>query len=114
MVELRAARGLTQVQLAEAIGSSQRAISRYETIAEFPPASVVIELAKALGVTTDELFGIKKPRDSTPRDAIDPKTKRLWKKFQLMMTLPEKDRRAVTRLVNSLVAARPENTRKAG
>ena len=30
---------------------------------------------------------------------------RLWKKFQQVMTLPEKDRRAVIRLVNSLVQA---------
>ena len=87
---------------------------RYETIADFPPASVVIELAKALEVTTDELFGIKEPRPTMPKELLDPKTKRLWKKFQLMMMLPEKDRRAVTMLVNSLVVAMPARSRKAG
>jgi len=35
----------------------------------------------------------------------DPKTKRLWKKFQQVQELPEKDQRAVIRLVNSLVSA---------
>ena len=35
---IRKARGLTQVQLAEAAGTTQRAISYYETEAGFPPA----------------------------------------------------------------------------
>jgi len=34
LAALRQARSLTQVQLAEEIGSTQRAISRYETIAD--------------------------------------------------------------------------------
>ncbi len=32
--------------------------------------------------------------------------RRLWKKFQQVLSLPEKDRRAVIRLVNSLVSAK--------
>ena len=39
-------------------------------------------------------------------DTDDPEMRRVWKKFQQLMTLPEKDQRAVIRLVNSLVAAR--------
>jgi len=35
----------------------------------------------------------------------DPETRRLWKKFQQVRDLPEKDQRAVIRLVNSLAAA---------
>ena len=38
----------------------------------------------------------------TPKQ--DPETKRLWKKFQQLIDLPEKDRRAVIRLLNSLGA----------
>ena len=104
LATLRQARGLTQVQLAEKIGSTQRAISRYETIADRAPAPVLAKLAQALGVTTDELLGVKRTRTAkTLTD--DPEARRLWKKFQQVMALPEKDRRAVIRLVNSLVAA---------
>jgi len=113
MVEARKARGLTQVQLAEAIGSSQRAISHYETVAEFPPASVIVQLAETLDVSADELFGLKKQRSAHHRDLLDPKTRRLWKKFQQVMSLPEKDQRAVIRLINSLVAAQKQRA-KAG
>ena len=105
LVALRRARGLTQVQLAEAIGATQRAISYYETEASYPPAPVVVDLARGLGVTTDELFGLKKPPKALQQEP-DAETRRLWKKFQQVMALPERDQRAVMRLINSLNAAR--------
>ena len=104
LMELRRERNLTQGQLAELIGSTQRAISHYETVAEFPPAGVIITIAQALDVTTDELLGLKPPKKQQPKE--DPEVKRLWKSFQLVAALPEKDRRAVVRLVHSLVSAK--------
>jgi transcriptional regulator with XRE-family HTH domain len=101
LYELRKVRGLTQVQLAEAIGSSQRAISHYETVAEYPPPTVIIALAEALQVSTDELLG-RKPR-SAPKEPAE--TRRLWRHFRQVLILPEKDRRAIVRMINSLVAA---------
>lgn len=65
---------------------------------------VTVQLAEALKVSTDELLGVKPLRAG--RAAEDPETRRLWKKFQQVLQLPEKDRRAVIRLVNSLVGAR--------
>jgi transcriptional regulator with XRE-family HTH domain len=104
LVALRKAHGLTQVQLAETTGTTQRAISYYETQASYPPAPVVAELARGLHVSTDELLGLKITTKTTRQDP--PETRRLWKKFQQVMALPEKDRRAVIRLVNSLVTAK--------
>lgn len=100
LTALRKARRLTQVELARRIGSTQRAISRYETVADRAPAPALAKLAQALGVTTDELLGVKSARPATLVD--DAETRRLWKKFQRVLELPEKDRRAVIRLVNSL------------
>jgi len=104
LVQLRTERGLTQNQLAELIDSTQRNISHYETVAEAPPAPVLIKLAKVLKVSADELLGLRPPKSVTPRQ--DPETKRLWKKFQQVRELPIKDQRAVIRLINSLVNAR--------
>jgi transcriptional regulator with XRE-family HTH domain len=100
---LRKARGLTQVQLAEAANTTQRAISYYENETGYPPVPAVIALAQALGVSTDELLGIKTPKRD-PR-AMSPEIRRLWKKFQQFETLPEKDQRAVIRLINSLASS---------
>jgi transcriptional regulator with XRE-family HTH domain len=107
LVALRTAAGMTQVQLAETIGSSQRMISHYESTPGHPTAPVVAKLAQALDVTTDELLGLKSQR-ATKAAKQSPEVQRLWKKFQKLLTLPEKDRRAVIRLLNSLA------TRKVG
>jgi transcriptional regulator with XRE-family HTH domain len=97
----RKARGLTQVQLAEALNSTQRVISYYETEAELPPSGVIVTLARVLNVSTDELLGVKpaKPAQGGTQN------RRLWKRFQRMESLPERDQRAVLRLINSLVAS---------
>ena len=100
---IRKARGLTQVQLAEAAVTTQRAVSYYETEAGFPPAPAVVALAKALKVSTDELLGVKPPRVERVND--DSEARRQWRRFQMITTLPERDQKAVIRLINSLVAA---------
>jgi transcriptional regulator with XRE-family HTH domain len=101
LVALRQARGLTQIELAKAADTTQRAISYYETEAEFPIASALVPLARALQVTTDELLGVKPAK----LDQGNSQTRRLWKRFQRMESLPERDQRAVIRLINSLVAS---------
>ena len=53
-----------------------------------------------LKISTDELLGVKPIPGRKIKD--DPEIRRLWKKFQQVLSLPEKDRRAVIRLINSL------------
>ena len=62
LAELRKAAGLTQVELAEAIGSSQRMVAYYESTDDYPIARLLRHLSRALGVTTDELLGLTPPR----------------------------------------------------
>lgn len=113
LAALRKAAGVTQIQLASIIGSSQRAISYYENEAGYPPAPVAAALAKALNVSTDELLGLSRPLsipNPNPKPkALTPELLRLWKKFQLVLSLPEKDQRAIIRLINSLISAKAKN-----
>ena len=99
---LRKTRGLTQVQLAEALGTTQRVISYYETEAELPPSTAIIPLARVLEVSTDELLGLK-PTEPNGNSSVQ--KQRLWKRFQKMEVLPTKDQRAVIRLINSLAGS---------
>lgn len=75
----------------------------YETEAGFPPAPAVIDLAKALRITTDELLGVKPPKVERIDD--DSEARRMWKRFQMVSVLLERDRKAVIRLIHSLAAA---------
>lgn len=64
--ELRRARGLTQEELAERIGVTAQAISKWENESGMPDVSLIVPLAHAFGVSADVLLGtgeIKKNED---------------------------------------------------
>ncbi len=48
--------GLTQEQLADALGVSSQAVSKWETTDTYPDGSLLVPLANALGVSLDGLF----------------------------------------------------------
>jgi transcriptional regulator with XRE-family HTH domain len=104
LVAMRKARGLTQRQIAKALGTTQRTVSYYENQGSSPPAHVVVVIAKLLHVSSDELLGLKPSKLEHKKE--DPERRRLWKRFQRMASLPERDQRAVIRLINSLSAGR--------
>jgi transcriptional regulator with XRE-family HTH domain len=54
--QLRKKAGLTQAELAQAIGTSQGAIAHYEMGIKAPELAKLPAIAKALGVTVAELF----------------------------------------------------------
>ena len=51
----RKAANLTQQQLAEKVGLTRQAISKYETGESFPDISIVIRIAEVFGTSIDEL-----------------------------------------------------------
>ena len=57
LAELRKAAGYTQIDLAKALGMSQRMVAYYESIEDNPLARILLLLSKTLGVSTDELLG---------------------------------------------------------
>jgi len=67
---LRKEKGMSQSELGDAVGVSNKAVSKWETYEANPEISLLPLLAKVLGVTTDELLtDIKVERDDPkPRD----------------------------------------------
>lgn len=55
--KIRQQRGFTQMQLSERSGVPQTTISNIENRGSAPTAVNLLKLAKALGITTDELIG---------------------------------------------------------
>lgn len=53
----RTARGLSQEKLAELVGVSRQAVSKWEVGDAIPDTDKLIPLARALGITVDELLG---------------------------------------------------------
>jgi len=99
MTELRKAAGYTQVELAEELGISQRMISHYEGRAEHAPAAVLPGLAKALGVTTDELLGLKPVKKTRKPDT------RLQRRLQQIQKLDARPRKQIMQLIDTFIEA---------
>lgn len=57
LASLRKAAGFTQIELAAELGISQRMVAYYESPQSTPPANLLPQIATALGVTIDEMFG---------------------------------------------------------
>jgi len=67
---LRKKQDLTQEKLAEYLGVSFQAVSKWETGAASPDLSMIVPLARLLGCTTDELFGLVNSSEDPRKDAL--------------------------------------------
>ncbi len=56
IAEKRKEQGLTQMQLAEKLGVTDRAVSKWETGRSLPDASSMVELCALLGITVNDLL----------------------------------------------------------
>jgi len=101
LAAIRQSRGLTQAELGAAAGASQRVIAYYETETTQPPGALLVDLARALKVTSDELLGLEPLTAKT-----SPKTARLLKRLQRIEELPPADQRAVLKLVDAMLETR--------
>lgn len=60
VAECRKAQGLTQAKLAEALGITDRAVSKWETGKSMPDASLMLPLCEILGISVNELLSGEK------------------------------------------------------
>lgn len=98
IARLRTERGYSQRDLARETGISHRMIAYYEKQAQYPPTHVLPQLAKALGVSIDQLFGIEKIKaDGKKRDM------RLWRRFSQVEKLEGKEKRKVLQVLDTFI-----------
>lgn len=107
LAEIRKRKGLTQGELGQAVGVSKRMIAYYERQDAQPPGAMLMDLARALRVSTDELLGAKPFTEKTR-----PRTARLLKRLRRVEELPLADQRAVLKMLDALVEARRRNGRR--
>lgn len=96
----RLAKGLTQTQLGERIGVSQRVVAYYEVKGISPPPELLVRIADALDVSTDVLLGRKKGSD---RGGAEPAGNvRRLRHLKQLDELPLHDRKAVFKIIDAL------------
>ena len=69
IADLRKQKGMTQEQLAQQLGVTAQAVSKWENDLSCPDISILPQLAEVLGVTTDELLGKVQLRSLSLEDA---------------------------------------------
>lgn len=98
LAALRKARGLTQEELGKKVGVSKRVITYYETKSKYPPTHLIAPLSKALGVTTDDLLGLKGIKVD-----LDPEHAALWRRLKKVESLSVRDKKALFHYLNLLL-----------
>jgi transcriptional regulator with XRE-family HTH domain len=109
--KFRKAMGLTQVLLAEKLGTTQHVITNYERGLRNPAAAKMPEIARALGVTLEELYGLegKTAEKRSPRKAPN---RRLTQMQNIFEDLPSTDQRALLKQAKALRAQKSSPSNK--
>lgn len=71
IAELRKEKGMTQLELAEKMGVTDKAVSKWERDLSCPDINSLPNLAEILGVTVDELMQIKKEAENPTQSVKD-------------------------------------------
>lgn len=98
LIRLRKERGLSQAELAAKLGVSQPNVSGYERGESKPGFDVLYDLARVLGVSSDELLGL----EHSPGQPVI-KDRQLLQHVLLAQQLPKRDRDALLRTIKIYV-----------
>lgn len=94
----RKEKGLTQMQLAEKLNITNRAISKWETGKSMPDVSLMLDLCNILGITVNELL-------SGERIAMENYQKRAEENLMELQAKKEKVQREYNSMLKILIAA---------
>lgn len=92
----RKLKGLTQTELGEIVGISQRLMTYYETQGGTPSADLLARFAEALDVSTDMLLG------RTGVAETPPVSLRLWRRLRRIEKIAPQDQKAILKMIDAL------------
>lgn len=70
LVELRNAKGITQEEVAQSLSVSNKTVSKWENGTSSPDLSMLAELSKYYGVTTDSLLGLSDGKRQSTKEEV--------------------------------------------
>lgn len=100
LTALRKAAGFTQAELAAELGISQRMVAYYEHPEATPPAHLLPAIAKALGVSIDDLYGRTPAKRHLAKQEGD---SRLRRRLLAIEKLDAAEKRQVLQLLDAFI-----------
>lgn len=103
LTAFRKAKGLTQVDLAQRLHSTQAVISKYERGELLLHGELIAQLAAILRVSADDLLGVASRRraGAAPLPTVD---KTLARRLAQLQALPRRDRDALLRTLDAFLS----------
>ena len=99
IAQLRKEQGITQVQLADVLGTSQQTITAYEVGRRRVQVSSLPLIAKTLGVAIEDLIG-PEPKPAAKRGPAP----KLQQQMDRISKLPKTQQRFVMQVIDSVIA----------
>jgi transcriptional regulator with XRE-family HTH domain len=96
LAELRKRAGFTQKEFGEQLDVSQRVVAYYEGQTDYPPTQLLPRIAEVLGISADELLGMRAPKAS-----VKPANQRLLRRLKEIEQLPLAERRQLIGLIDT-------------
>ena len=100
ITNLRKARGITQVELAEILGVSQQTVQAYEVGRRRIQVSALPVVARTLGVPLEELFGVVRKPERSKRGPMS----QLERSMERIAELPKQKQRFVVEMLETVLA----------
>jgi transcriptional regulator with XRE-family HTH domain len=100
IARLRREKGMTQAELARELAVSQPVVSDYENDMIKISGETIVQLARILGASADEILGLEKPVRAT-HGAV--KNRRLLRQLQSIDRLPKRDQEALARTIDAFL-----------
>jgi transcriptional regulator with XRE-family HTH domain len=98
VARLRKERGITQEEMASRLGVTQPIVSDYERGALRLHGELIIQFAKILDVTADELLGLQPAKSNGSA-----KNRRILRRIQQIDKLPKRDQEALLRTIDAFL-----------
>ncbi len=102
MAKFRKEKGISQQDLANMTGLSQRMIAYYETEAVKPPIDKIGIIAKALNVNINDLLGIHEEPTDVQNELMNI-DRRTLKKLKVILSLPKHQRHIIYTMAESFL-----------
>mgnify|MGYP002781179288 CR=1 FL=1 len=103
LARLRKERSMTQVQLAKKTGLTQGLITDYESGKLRLHADLVCRLALALGVSADELLGLKSSRPAAAIEASSGLSLKIVRRMVKVERLPENKQKVILQTIDGFL-----------
>ena len=97
--KLRLAAGLSVRELARQVGQQPTNVSYWERTGKIPRSEVLMDMARVLGVSVEELLGETPPRKNSGSPAG-----KLGRAFEAVSKLPRRQQQKIIEVVEALVA----------